>query len=58
MKQHTEFDDEIDDDEELDGRECDPDDEDGVLYCRHCDSPVGAMELELMTCGICGEDPN
>ena len=57
MKQHTEFDDEIDNDE--DGRECDPDDEyDGVLNCRYCGSPVGAMELELMTCGICGEDPN
>ena len=58
MKQHTEFDDEIDDDEELDGRESDPDEEDGVLYCRFCDSPVGAMELELMTCDVCGEDPN
>ncbi len=58
MKQNTEFDDEIDDDEERDGRESDPDEEDGVLYCRYCDASVGAMELELMTCAVCGRDPN
>ncbi len=58
MTQHTEFDDEINDDED-DGWESDPEDEfDGVLNCRYCGSPVGAMELELMTCGICGKDPN